>query len=80
MSFIYQEEINLLMELKLEVHLNSLISQLVELCSQLPGNGFSEVMASLKVHGSAIDFTAYKRAKTGSDGGSFSRSESCASG
>lgn len=75
-SYIYKHEINLLMDLKLESHLNSIICQLIELCSQLPGNGYVEVINSLKVKESVIDFAAYKRALNNMESRSISRSES----
>ena len=78
-SHIYKDEINLLTELKLESHLNSLISQLVELCSQLPGNCYSAVIDSLKANGSVMDFAAYKRVLGNMESQSISRSESKAS-
>lgn len=75
-SHIYNDDINLLMELKLEAHLNSLLAQLVELCSQLPGSSYSEVIDSLKAHGSAIDFSPFKQALANLESQSISRGES----
>lgn len=75
-SYIYKHEINLLMDLKLESHLNSIICQLIELCSQLPGNGYVEVIDYLKVQESVIDFSAYKRALNRMESQSISRSGS----
>jgi len=79
-SYIYKHEINLLMELKLESHLNSIISQLIELCSQLPGNNYLEVVDSLKAQESVIDFSPYKRALSILGSQSISRSESNSAG
>ena len=79
-SYIYKHEINFLMELKLESHLNSITSQLIELCSQLPGNNYLEVVDSLKAQESVIDFSPYKRALRILGSQSISRSESNSAG
>lgn len=75
-SYIYKQEINFLMELKIESHFNSIISQLIELCSQLPGNNYLEVLDSLRTQESVIDFSLYKRALSISESQSISRSGS----
>ena len=62
MSTLYNEEMSLWMELKLKAHINSLISQLVELCSQLPERDFYEISDKLKAKGSGIDLVVYKMA------------------
>lgn len=49
------------MELRIETHLNSLIGQTLTLCSQLPGNQFSDVIESSKAQGSSLNFSAYKK-------------------
>jgi hypothetical protein len=79
-SNIYKHEIHLLMQLKLESHMNSLICQLIELCSQLPGNSYIEVVDFLKAQESVIDFASYKRALSNLESQSISRSESNAVG
>ena len=52
---------NLWMGLKFEAHLNSLIVQLVELCSQLPEKTFVEISDALILNGSMIDLIAFKQ-------------------
>ena len=49
------------MGLKFEAHLNSLIVQLVELCSQLPEKTFVEISDALILNGSMIDLIAFKQ-------------------
>ena len=68
--YIHKHEINFLTNLKLESHLNSLICQLIELCSQLPEND------SLNSYDSILDFTAYRRALNDLEFQSNSRCES----
>ena len=52
---------NLWMGLKFEAHLNSLIVQLAELCSQLPEKTFVEISDALILNGSMIDLIAFKQ-------------------
>lgn len=59
-----KEEANLWLELKFEAHINSMITQLVELCSQLPENVFYEITDAVKSQDSSIDLFIYKMALT----------------
>lgn len=60
-TILYNEEMNLWRGLKLEAHLNSLMAQLVELCSQLSEKTFLEISQTLIAKGSSIDLITYKQ-------------------
>lgn len=74
---IYKDESAFWTELKFEAHLNSLLTQLIELSSQLPENDHSEVIQATKKQNIHFDPALYKTAlenleycsisKTGSD-------------
>ena len=61
MCSLYNDELSFWMELKLEIHLNSITAQLVELCHQLPGTSCSDVIETINAQNLRIDFSAYKR-------------------
>lgn len=61
-SSIYKDEFVFWTELKFEVHLNSLLAQLVELCSQLPENEFSEVIETVRNQSHVADISIFKSA------------------
>lgn len=62
LSDFYRRERKFIMELRLDVHINSLIAHLVELSSQLPGNLYTEIFQEVKSHGSTINFLSFQKA------------------
>lgn len=65
-TLLHTEERNLWRLLKIEAHLNSLIAQLVELCSQLSEKMFLEISLALIAKGSTIDLMIYKQSLSAS--------------
>lgn len=61
------------MELKIEAHLNSLIGQTLALCSHLPENQFYDVIESLNIKESILNFSAYKKSLDREESNSLSQ-------
>lgn len=53
---------NLWLELKFEAHLDSLLAQLAELCSQLPENIMAEIEESINCQEFDLDLLSYRTA------------------
>ena len=55
----FKEERFLWEELKFEVHINSMLVQLLELASQLPQSDFEQIISNLHSKDEEIDISAY---------------------
>jgi hypothetical protein len=64
LSDFHRKEGKFILELKLQVHFNSLIAHLLELSSQLPEHVFFEIMETTKANGSIIDLLSFKTRAT----------------